>query len=227
MSGTVSSGKLQKAHILVHDKNGKIQYNDPIEVLFNPSQYSIVKANQFASLPVPGKESPLIQFIRGEAETLTLELFFDTFTYFKGKDVRDFTNRMKSLQKIDDETHAPPICSFIWGKAGKDKPFFTGVVENLTATYTMFLYDGTPVRAKLNLSIKQYPSNEKPGGSLLNDIKNKLVFEGESLWMIAAIELGDAGKWKLLADVNNISDPLELEVGLNLVVPKVDFKFEL
>ena len=99
-SSSAADGELVKAQILVHDKNGNRPTNskdgeDQIKALFNPSQYSIDKSNTFASMQVPGRESSIIQFVRGESETLSLELFFDTYTYESSKDVRDYTDRVR------------------------------------------------------------------------------------------------------------------------------------
>jgi len=217
-------GKLQKAHILIHDQNGKIQYNNPIEVLFNPQQYSIDKSNQFANMPIPGRQSPIIQFVRGESETLSLELFFDTYTYHSRQDVRDYTHKIKNLLNIVGNIHAPPVCSFVWGKADKDKPYFTGIIEKATTTYTMFIADGTPVRAKMNLTLRQFqaPENNEVKLSSPDKTKRMTITSGDSLWMIAAKEYGDPAKWRILADVNGIDNPLVLEPGTEIIVPKLE-----
>ncbi len=214
---------LKKALIYVHDKNGKINRNDPIHVLFNPTLYSIDKSNQFANMSIPGRQSPLLQFVRGESEILSIELFFDTYTYYKSEDVRTYTNKITNLLKIDGEIHAPPICSFVWGKNGLDKPYFTGVIEHATITYIMFLNDGTPVRAKLNLTFRQYPQVEQTDTRLSSPDKTKRwkLKDTDSLWSIAHAEYGDSSKWRYLAEANNIMNPLSLEPGEEIIIPKL------
>ena len=217
-------GKLQKAHILIHDKNGNIQYDNPVEALFNPTQYVIDKTNTFASMQVPGRESSIIQFVRGESETLSLELFFDTYTYHQSKDVREYTKKVRDLLEVDPDIHAPRICSFVWGTGGLGKPYFTGFVEKATTTFTMFLSDGTPVRAKMNLTIKQYQKTieEEARLSSPDKTKRRIITNGDSLWLIAAGEYGDPAKWRVIADVNNINNPLALEPGMEIIIPKID-----
>jgi nucleoid-associated protein YgaU len=217
------SYKLQKAHILIHDKNGEIQYKDPIEVLFNPQQYTIDKTNKFASAPVPGRQSPVIQSIRGDSDTLSLELFFDTYTYHSSKDVRDYTVKITNLLNMV-ENNAPQICTFVWGKADIKKPYFTGIIEKATTTYTMFIADGTPVRAKMNLSLRQYqaPENKKAKiSSSADNTKMATIKSRDSLWMIAAKEYGDPAKWRILADANGIGNPLDLKEGTKITIPKL------
>ncbi len=122
---------------------------DKIEVLFNPAEYSIEKSNQFQSTPIVGLATPLTQFISGNARTLTMDLFFDT--YEKGTDVRDHTKKVFSLLEIDSELHAPPLCQFVWGSI-----VLKATIEKISSKFTMFLGDGTPVRATLNVTFKEY-----------------------------------------------------------------------
>ena len=49
-----------------------------IPVQFNPTEYTLEKGAQIAEIAIPGLDSPILQFIRGQTEKLTLELFFDT-----------------------------------------------------------------------------------------------------------------------------------------------------
>ena len=58
----------------------------PIPVMFNPPEYQLQVTNQFAEVGIPGLGSSLLQFVRGSAQTLTMELFFDTTD--EGIDVR-------------------------------------------------------------------------------------------------------------------------------------------
>lgn len=49
-----------------------------IDVMFNPTEYQITRNMTYAEIGVPGLSMPLLQFIRGEAQTLQLELFLDS-----------------------------------------------------------------------------------------------------------------------------------------------------
>lgn len=212
-----SSNGLAKAHLLIHDENGNKNDKNIIPVLFNPQQYSINKTNQFASISIPGRSSSIIQFVKGDSETLSFELFFDTYTYENGVNVRNYTDKLKNLMDINPKIHAPPICTFEWGNVS-----FTGIIESLNTTFTMFLQNGTPVRAKMTLSLKQYQKiPNAPKLSSPTKTKIRTVVDGDSLWLIAAHEFGDPQKWKEIADINNIENPLILKAGTNLIIPKL------
>jgi len=223
-SNTNFDSELTKAQIHVHDENGNRQKDNPIHVLFNPQQYSIDKSNQFANIAVPGRQSPIIQFVRGESETLSVELFFDTYTYKGSEDVRIHTQKITDLLNINGTIHAPPVCTLVWGKADLKTPYFTGIIEKATTTYTMFLSDGTPVRAKMNLSFRQFESPDKKEVKLNSSDKTKrlVVKSGDPLWLIASREYGDPSKWRNIAAANGINDPLKLKPGSEIVIPALD-----
>ena len=61
-------------------------------------------------------------------------------------DVRLYTELIARLAKIDQELHRPPVCRLWWGRFD----VFQGVLTDLGQNYTMFLEDGTPVRATLS-----------------------------------------------------------------------------
>lgn len=225
MSSTTNfDSELTKAQIHVHDQNGIRQESSPIHVLFNPQQYTVDKSNQFANIAIPGRQSPIIQFVRGESETLSIELFFDTYTYKEGEDVRIYTQKITGLLNIDADIHAPPVCTLVWGKAGEKTPYFTGIIEKATTTYTMFLSDGTPVRAKMNLSFRQFQSLDNKEVKLKSSDKTKrvVVKSSDPLWMIASREYNDPSKWRIIAEANGINDPMKLKPGSEIIIPALD-----
>jgi hypothetical protein len=187
-----------------------------IPVLFNPTEYRVNKGNQFSESDTPGLAAPILQYINGRARTLTMELFFDTF---EGRtDVRKHTSRIYNLLEIDRETHVPPVCRFRWGKFS-----FRGVLESVDGRFTLFLPNGTPVRATLSVSFKEAVDlkravREAPNESV-DRRKTRTVKRGETLNTIAAAEYGDPGQWRPIARANGITDPLSLQPGQRLILP--------
>lgn len=203
---------LEKATI-EYTANGR---KETVEVLFNPSEYRLNKANQFAEIAVPGLEAPPLQFVRGGARTLSMQLFFDTFE--KGSDVRDHTQKITTLLSVDNELHAPPICHFSWGDLN-----FIGVLERADQRFTLFLSDGTPVRATMDVSFKEFIENDRQGRLLSSAdfTKHYAVHRGDSLSAIAGREYGDPAMWRLIAEENDIDLPLNLRPGQILVIPAI------
>jgi nucleoid-associated protein YgaU len=188
------------------------------KVSFNPAEYSLQKGNQFSSTPLPGLSNPIVSFVNGDADVLTMDLFFDTYTDKESADVRDETGKIAVLLDIDPVLHAPPPVLFVWGRLR-----FKAVIERLSQRFTMFREDGIPVRATLNVTFKEYKTiedqlNPKPNESS-DWSKRRTVVEGDRLCLIAAIEYEDAAVWRTIADANDIDNPRLLEPGTEILLP--------
>jgi hypothetical protein len=193
---------------------------DPlIPLRFNPTEYQVQKANNFAEIGIPGLESPPIQFVRGASEKLTAELLVDTSDTLE--DVRErYVNKLRDLMNRNMELHAPPIVRFVW-----DRQVFVGVLESLNITYVLFTPKGVPLRAKLSVTLKEYrPAavqvKERPTSSPDFD-KSWVVRRGDTLSGIAGAVYRDAGKWRAIATNNGIVDPRRLSPGRVLTLPRL------
>jgi nucleoid-associated protein YgaU len=200
---------LMKAHIGTDDGN-------EIPVLFNPTQYTLDKGNQIAEIGIPGLGSPILQYVRGNSRTLTMELFFDT--YEQQTDVREYTNKIYGLLGIERERHVPPICTFWWSDFN-----FRCILERVGGRFTLFLANGTPVRATLNVTFKEFIDVEmevrRTPTESADYTKTRTVKRGDTLSSVAAIEYGDPGFWRHIADANRVDNPRLLEPGRVLVIP--------
>src|SRR5688572_11786081 len=84
---------------------------DPFEVMYNPTEYTISRGVQYAEVAIPGLQVPMLQFVRGEAQTLSIELFLDGTEDRAGFGTTDIETRLETLRKlvtIQSESHAPP-----------------------------------------------------------------------------------------------------------------------
>lgn len=215
-----SRGELSKATLSNLDDPSA----DPITVDFNPTQYTLSKSNSWSTTKVVGSNVPKLEFSSGGATSLSLELLFDT--YEKGTDVRDQTNKIFELAKISDKTKdqttgvaRPPRVMFSWGKTFN----FPAVVTSLSINYTLFLSDGTPVRAKVSLSLQESEDSEKKSGQnpttrgMLGH-KIYIVKPGETIAWIAYQEYGDSSEWRQIAEANNLDNPRDLKPGQPLAI---------
>jgi len=205
---------LEKATIQRHIPSG----GNPIKVLFNPNQYRLSKSNQFAEVVIPGLPAPLLQFGRGNAYVLSMQLFFDT--YEQQEDVRNYTSQITELLEINEDLHAPPVCLFNWGKLN-----FVGVLERAEQTFTLFLSNGIPVRATMDISLKEFYQGGKEEAVKLqsaNFAKRYVVRQKDTLSSIASQECGDPALWRPIAEENSIDDPLALQPGQTLIIPAIE-----
>ncbi len=203
--------KLKKAEI--KRKDGK----KTIEVLFNPTTYTLSKSATIAEIGIPGLDYPLLQFIRGNSEDLKMQLFLDTTD--SGEDLKVRLDDLHELIDVDGDLHAPPVCQFQWGSQ-----IFDCVLTSLSQQLLLFDPSGNPLRAKVDVIFKKYRNSEVQ----LKDIKLETAdytsfrtfIEGDMLSSIAGEEYHDPGLWRLIAEENNIDDPFSMTPGTILKIPK-------
>lgn len=193
---------------------------EEITVSYNPTEYSLAKGAQIAEIGIPGLDSPLLQFIRGTNERLTLRLFFDTTD--DQTDVREKTQDFYKLAKMDEKTHALPRCVVYWGECGMikgDKTHFMGIVENINQNFTLFNSNGIPLRAELEMTFREYRTLEEQVKELHSYTRTRSIKRGDTLSRIAAEEYQDPGEWRIIAEKNNITDPKTLTPGQVIEIP--------
>jgi len=190
----------------------------PIPVMFNPPEYSLEKSNQFAEVDIPGLGSSPLQFVKGNVQTLRMELFFDTTD--TGIDVRTFTEPVVGFTALNAETHAPPKLLFVWGSLA-----FPCVLESLTQRFDYFNPAGLPLRARLTVALKGYDLLESLLASIplesADRVKTWIVKTGDTLQAIAGNEYGDPTQWRPIAQANDIDNPLVLQPGQTLIIPSL------
>jgi hypothetical protein len=207
--------------------NGLQKY---LSVQFNPTEYTLNKGAQIAEINIPGIDSPILQFIRGQNEKLTLDLFFDSTA--NGLDdnassVEVLTKPFYQLVKIQPHTHAPPRILFTWGEKHGGLPF-KAIVESVQRKFTLFSPNGTPLRATLSVTFREYKTLkdqlQELGLLSSNYTKTRVVKRGDTLSRIAAEEYKDPAQWRRIADANQdvLVDPLRLVPGVVLVLPPSD-----
>ncbi len=249
VSGLVNGQKLEKAKLFVYNPTGTTAL--PIEVQFNPSEYHISRGLILSDKHVIGRDSTPDdeQVSAGDNATLNLSLYFDTITdlhsiALKGlkseyttKGVKGMAkdqlwrtsndkpaivcDQIMTLIKYAHDQHTPPKVRFVWGKLD-----FDGKIISSQISYTMFAPDGTPVRAKLDLTLKGEEKMfvQKSAARPLESpdrTKERVLLGEDQLWMMANEEYDDPAKWKVIAQANGILNPRKLEEAVTLKVPSI------
>ncbi len=221
---------LTKATIEVLDEDAVDPTRLPrfLTVQFNPTEYTLNKAAQIAEIAIYGIDSPILQFVRGQTEKLTLDLFFDTTTLGNGlgedgQDVNELTNPFYQLVKIQPKTHAPPRIRFTWGEGLS----FKAIVESVQRKFTLFSPKGVPLRATLSVAFREYKTIEDQVAELnlqsADHTRTRVVQQGDTLSRIAAQEYNDPTAWRAIADANpGIENPRSLQPGMVLRIPPLD-----
>jgi nucleoid-associated protein YgaU len=220
----------------------KDSFTGELEALFNPSQLTYQAGLTWTfTAPVRSAKSSsagVTEFKGITPETLSLSLFFDT--YAKGspaparapaspvpptappaESVTRYTDKVMKLAQIDKDLHRPPLCKLTWGNRGWDNgEIFRGVLQRVSRTYTLFLDDGTPVRATMECTFVQVPQGSELRSA--DVVKRAIVRPGDTLMSIAAAFYGDVAQWRRIAEANGIEDPRRLTPGRALVIPRIE-----
>ncbi len=191
------------------------QNNQQIQVMYNPDEFKLDQGNSFAEVGIPGLNAPPIQYVRGRSRSLTMDLFFDT--YETGEDVRQYTGQIVQLLNTTLQTQAPPVLLFSMGQFN-----FQCVLVDAGQRFTMFLRNGTPVRSTLSVKFQEYVRVEVQvqSGFFAGPPTLHNITKGQTLSGLAADFIGDPGRWRDIAEANNIDDPFHIQPGTALVIPR-------
>lgn len=224
---------LKKGKIYFCDEKGNKKTGDFLEFSFNPASYTIKSTTSYKAEKPIGQDGETPAFVGGPARELSAALFFDSAADWnqglspgiqealKENQLSPVTDKMKKLSDmvhVDGKQHTPPLVIFSWGNLN-----FKGVVTSLSEEYTMFTMEGKPIRAKVQIHIKEKTDAEltKKNSPFESPdrTKTRVVVEGMSLWSLAYEEYDDCEKWRIIAKANQIMNPLDLTPGQVLKIP--------
>jgi nucleoid-associated protein YgaU len=215
---------LQKAVLKALDPpNGEVRFQ------YNPTKYQVAKAIQWKAKDQKAVDAPPLEFVAGQGRTVTMELLMDDYEGKDedGKPAEKVVKRVEQLNKFtvvnegnakDAAKARPPCVMFMWAN---EHAQFKAVIKTLNVTYTLFHEDGSPARATVSLSLQEWvdppqPQNPTSMGSV--GLRSHRVIAGDTLDNIAYEELGAASRWKFIAELNNLDDPLSIQPGQHLVI---------
>jgi len=126
---------------------------------FNPNQISVDKRIAWSKHKDSRADIPHLEFTGGDGREMSLELTFDG--YEQGASVQPDVEILNKLtlcradpenEDADDDEKRPHRVVVVFGGVF---PKFKGVIESVNTKYTMFMKDGTPVRATCNVKFKE------------------------------------------------------------------------
>ncbi len=218
--GNLVAARIYEVDQSSNEKGGGVS----VSCMFNPFEYTVSKSNTYEQKSRNNSNVPQVEFKTSGPQVLKLNLTFDT--YEKGEDVSRITNKLWKFMESstreegsEDSKVPPPEVAFEWGVFR-----FVAVITQMTQKFTLFKMDGTPVRAKVEVTFTQhkdvndYPNqNPTSGGGPVR--RTWMVVAGDRLDTIAYSVYGDATKWRQIAEHNHIINPLALRTGQQLTIP--------
>lgn len=148
---------------------------EPIPVQFNPASLKLTLSNNTEGGQNTGRSQR--QFTGNSSTELAFDLVFDTADEDDGsgnpRSVREKTAAVEQFvlsQGTGKGRKSPPRVKFHWGKL-----IVKGVITSIAIDFDLFAQDGTPLRAKMGISIKEQdakyellesgPGSSKEGGA--------------------------------------------------------------
>ena len=129
---------------------------DEVEVQFNPSSLRLTLTNQTEGGRSRGRQRR--QHTGNSSTVLAMQLVFDSADETTGDEsnpqavsVRRKTAMVEQfVLPKEDGSETPPLLKFSWNEL-----VVVGIVERVNIEFDLFASDGTPLRAKVDLSIKE------------------------------------------------------------------------
>jgi nucleoid-associated protein YgaU len=209
-----------KAHLLIE---GGARF----ECWFNPTTLQIARRASWQAPEAAGQGAPDLSYVGSREEWLTVNILLHADEEQASGDVRAAANALMALLNptvsLPGRTQKrPPTLQFVWGAYVS----FTAVCDSIDLTTELFSADGTPIRAVAVVKLRQFqpevgqgeapPTNPTTRASATR--LSHTLGPGDSLLSVAYEHLGDAQRWREIAEFNGIDDPTRLRHGARLVI---------
>ena len=200
----------------------------PFMVQYNPKEFRIERTVEWQEHAESGQTTGYLEFQKGTSVTVTMDLIFDTTCDPPGaQDVRlKWVNGLLVMtaaecqptdgEQEEEEKQRPPKVLFTWGSFQ-----LTCVVQSLKTTFLLFAADGTPLRARSTLVLKEWTDSaldRATGGNRWAGNALKLV-QAKAGATPSSVANETGGDWRDVAQDNALDDPMsEIPAGTDLIV---------
>ena len=191
---------------------------------FNPKEVTITKSANWKRDTTKGSEmAGPPEFTGPDPSKMTLEMFFDATSTRDSSVVAAVENLLSCCvateKSAGQKKPSPPLVVLHWGAISS----FPAFVTSISAKFTLFNTDGTPIRALCSVSLEEMPGRkfreQNPTSGSKEVTRVHRTIAGDSLASVAFAEYGDATAWRRLAAFNEIDDPLRVRTGTVLLLP--------
>lgn len=205
-------------------QNAKLQIEggDTIQCAFNPETYSVSKTNIWTYKPNQSKDYPKPEFGGGMPMVYTMQLLLDVSLQGSDQSIKDQANAL--MKAMHGGGSPPKFVTFSWGSTQLPK----AAPLSISIQYAMFHPNGDPMRAFVDLELAQADDSSPPGQAQnpttrgTAGLRSHIVQDGDSLQSLAYESYGDPTRWRVIAEANGVDDPLRIERGTALGIPRLD-----
>lgn len=205
------------------------------EAQINPENWQRTHKITYKDPRESNTRSSVMQFEKIEPESLNIKLYFDgtgtvmdqtgnTQTGVSGNEENYVYNRIKKLKEFvyeyEGEEHRSPYVLVAWGKE-----LFAGLLEEMTVNYNLFNPAGVPLRAEVNLRLKEHVSKEFQNAIQKNsspDLTHKRTLkDGDRIYLLSQ-EIYKSPKYYLeIAKYNRLTNFRKLNLATVMTFPPI------
>lgn len=196
-----------------------------LPVQFNPTELSDGYKSQFKNQST--SEDGGKHYVQTTRDNFTVKLYYDASDATTPilRNVLKQTLPLKLLTTptiLYPDVKVPPICTFIWGTF-----IYRGLIQSYKENFSYFTPEGFPMRAEVSLTFEAIKDKREQNEASpeKNSRVIRTVKEGDRLDIIAFDVYGDATLWPLIAEANNITDPIGFpgttDVGQTIAIPEI------
>jgi hypothetical protein len=192
-----------------------------IKMGLNPKDLKIGGSSKWNDKPQKGNGDHA-EYLGAERRQLSFEMLLDGVEMQTPEELQADVDLLFACLAAREETKrnknpAPSFVQLAWGATN-----FTGTLQKLDVTYTMFDANGGPLRAKCSLSVREYvaaAAKQNPTSGAIRSYQRRQVERGQSLAHIADEEYGVPTFWRAIAAFNGIDDPMRVRPGSVVLLP--------
>lgn len=140
-----------------------------VEAHYNPKELQVDKAVPWSKANQTNKSNGKgihLEFTGAEGRTMSVEMLFDGYETRGQVDKSTVKDQIAKLERMasvreedpDEDKRRPHRCVVAWSAdidSSNGLPRFECVIESISTKYTMFSYDGVPLRATCNVKLKE------------------------------------------------------------------------
>ena len=223
------TGQLEKMIIRSYSKPemGESDLLGEFTVFINPENYAQEYKIEYNEEQGQGTSSGNQSFQQMPPQQMSFDFLFDRTGVLPDSPPQD-RGVMPDLEKLKDLTyeykgdmHRPPYLSLTWGEL-----YFQCVLLSLNFQYKLFRPDGTPLRAVVKFTAKEFKDEELRAQEENNQSPDlthlRQVIEGDHLSLMSHRIYGDPKHYLEVARTNELVNFRRLTAGRQLAFPPLD-----
>lgn len=224
------SGSLEKMTVTAYRQDDYTQQvGTPFKVMINPEKYSHGYEICYTDPQAQGSPGGSPNFNKTPSETVSFELVFDGtgvvptdvpgVVPYTGDGIAEQIATFQELAfSYDGKVHSPNYLKIVWGSF-----LFKGRLSKLEVSYTLFKPDGTPLRARAQITVLRYTNEErlaKGANRQSPDVSHLVTVQaGETLPLLCFRIYGDSAPYPQVARANDLTDFRRIPAGRELLFP--------